>query len=82
MVDKPTGLAAKIPEPSLITGQDIGTVNLEQNHNGDLFREYQKQKQRLQETIQLKERERDELVRQLSVPINAQLVENRLQSEK
>ena len=57
------------------------TDQVEQGYNGDLFKEYQKQKQRLQETIQQKERERDELVRQLSTPLSTQAVNNRIQSQ-
>lgn len=85
LADKPTGVAVKIPEPTIISQQLRGGINvndnLDQSYNGDLFKEYQKQKQRLQETIQIKERERDELVRQLSAPISPQLVDNRLQNE-
>ncbi|GAB1861281.1 WD repeat-containing protein 47 isoform X4 [Camponotus japonicus] len=62
LAEKPTGVAAKITEPTAIP-------------------EYQKQKQRLQETIQQKERERDELVRQLSAPLPMQVTDNRLQGE-
>ncbi|CAD6240170.1 GSCOCG00002537001-RA-CDS [Cotesia congregata] len=69
-------------EPTVIPARGvIAGDNLDQSYNGDLFKEYQKQKQKLQETIQQKERERDELVRQLSAPISAQLVDNRLQNE-
>ncbi|XP_034938703.1 WD repeat-containing protein 47 isoform X2 [Chelonus insularis] len=82
LAEKPTGIAAKIPEPTAIpTRGAITGDHLDQSYNGDLFKEYQKQKQRLQETIQQKERERDELVRQLSAPISAQMVDNRLQNE-
>lgn len=81
LADKPTGVAAKIPEPTPMPPRGVVGDNLDQSYNGDLFKEYQKQKQRLQETIQQKERERDELVRQLSAPISAQLVDNRLQNE-
>ncbi|XP_032681470.1 WD repeat-containing protein 47 isoform X4 [Odontomachus brunneus] len=62
LAEKPTGVAAKITEPTAIP-------------------EYQKQKQRLQETIQQKERERDELVRQLAAPLPVQVADNRLQGE-
>ncbi|PSN35636.1 WD repeat-containing protein 47 [Blattella germanica] len=41
------------------------TVVLTGEYDGDLLKEYQRQKQRLQETLQVKERERDELIRQL-----------------
>ncbi|XP_014297647.2 WD repeat-containing protein 47 isoform X2 [Microplitis demolitor] len=82
LAEKPTGIAAKIPEPTVIPARGVvAGDNLDQSYNGDLFKEYQKQKQKLQETIQQKERERDELVRQLSAPISAQLVDNRLQNE-
>ncbi|XP_066603041.1 WD repeat-containing protein 47 [Prorops nasuta] len=77
--DKPTGVAAKITEPSVISAR--APAASEQSFNGDLFKEYQKQKQRLQETIQLKERERDELVRQLTSPLPSHIVDNRLQNE-
>lgn len=80
LVEKPTGKAIKFSESSLMTGEDIESTNVKYNCNGDLLREYQKQKQRLQETIQRKEDERNELARQLSVPINA-LVKNRLQTD-
>ena len=79
LADKPTGVAAKITDAGVthpVTGD-----NLEQSYNGDLFKEYQKQKQRLQETIQQKERERDELVRQLSAPAVSQAIDNRLHSD-
>ncbi|XP_063987133.1 WD repeat-containing protein 47 isoform X2 [Diachasmimorpha longicaudata] len=83
LADKPVGLTQKTPDSMVISsrGPMTGEQQLEQSYNGDLFKEYQKQKQKLQETIQLKERERDELVRQLSAPISAQLVDNRLQNE-
>ncbi|XP_015608707.1 WD repeat-containing protein 47 isoform X2 [Cephus cinctus] len=83
LAEKPSGIVAKIPEPSSVAAR--GTIpgdRLEQSYNGDLFKEYQKQKQRLQETIQQKERERDELVRQLSAPLPAQLPDNRLQLDQ
>lgn len=81
--DKPTGIAAKIPDPTPPSRPFPGVDNLEQSYNGELFKEYQKQKQRLQETIQQKERERDELVRQLSAPpSNSQVIDNRLQGER
>ncbi|KAJ3661361.1 hypothetical protein Zmor_005759 [Zophobas morio] len=39
---------------------------LDRSYNGDLFREFQKQKQKFQETMALKEREREELLRQMN----------------
>ncbi|KYN13337.1 WD repeat-containing protein 47 [Trachymyrmex cornetzi] len=66
-----------IPIRAMVAPSD----NLEQSYNGGLFKEYQKQKQRLQETIQQKERERDELVRQLTAPLPMQVADNRLQGE-
>ncbi|XP_031786903.1 WD repeat-containing protein 47 isoform X3 [Nasonia vitripennis] len=98
LADKPTGVVqGKIAEPTparpIVPGAGDQTPqspqpqpqqqqNLEQSYNGDLFKEYQKQKQRLQETIQQKEKERDELVRQLSAaPLSSQAINNRLQSE-
>lgn len=41
-------------------------VNLEQSFSGDLLKEFQRQKQRLQETLQMREKEREELVKQIS----------------
>jgi len=83
LAEKPTGIAAKITDPSLIPIRAMVTPsdNLEQSYNGGLFKEYQKQKQRLQETIQQKERERDELVRQLAAPLPMHVADNRLQGE-
>ena len=90
MAEKPTGVVAgKIADPSPLkpmvpaTGEQQQPQHLEQSYNGDLFKEYQKQKQRLQETILQKQHERDELVRQLSAaPLSSQAINNRLQSEK
>ncbi|XP_046410029.1 WD repeat-containing protein 47 isoform X3 [Neodiprion fabricii] len=88
LADKPPGVQQKIPEPTLpvgvaaLVGPD-GEI-LEPSFNGDLFKEFQKQKQRLQETIQLKEKERDELVRQLTAPLTSNQVnatDNRLQDD-
>jgi len=85
LAEKPTGVAAKITEPTAIPVRAATVVapteHLEQSYNGGLFKEYQKQKQRLQETIQQKERERDELVRQLTAPLPVQVADNRLQGE-
>lgn len=83
LAEKPTGVAAKITEPTAIPVRAVIAPgdHLEQSYNGGLFKEYQKQKQRLQETIQQKERERDELVRQLSAPLPMQVTDNRLQGE-
>ncbi|XP_077271556.1 WD repeat-containing protein 47 isoform X1 [Temnothorax americanus] len=83
LTEKPTGVAAKITDPSVIPIRAMvaPSDNLEQSYNGGLFKEYQKQKQRLQETIQQKERERDELVRQLTAPLPMQVADNRLQGE-
>lgn len=79
LADKPPGVVAKIADP--LTQPITTGDNLDHSYNGDLFKEYQKQKQRLQETIQQKERERDELVRQLSAPVIPQLIDNRLQND-
>lgn len=83
LTEKPTGVAAKITDPSVIPIRTMvpPSDNHEQSYNGGLFKEYQKQKQRLQETIQQKERERDELVRQLTAPLPMQVADNRLQGE-
>lgn len=82
LAEKPTGVAAKIAEPTAIPVKTAAIGDqLEKSYNGGLFKEYQKQKQRLQETIQQKERERDELVRQLAAPLPVQVADNRLQGE-
>lgn len=82
LTEKPTGVAAKITDSSVIPIRPMApSDNLEQSYNGGLFKEYQKQKQRLQETIQQKERERDELVRQLTAPLPMQVADNRLQGD-
>lgn len=63
--------------------QQQSPAQLEQSFNGDLFKEYQRQKQRLLETLQQKERERDEFIRQMPVPpVTPQALNNRLQSER
>ncbi|EEZ99593.2 WD repeat-containing protein 47-like Protein [Tribolium castaneum] len=41
-------------------------TSLDRSYNGDLFREFQKQKQKFQETMAHKEREREELLRQMN----------------
>ncbi|XP_026831157.1 WD repeat-containing protein 47 isoform X1 [Ooceraea biroi] len=82
LTEKPTGVAAKITESGATPVRAMAAGDhLEQSYNGGLFKEYQKQKQRLQETIQQKERERDELVRQLAAPLPVQVADNRLQGE-
>ncbi|XP_076171377.1 WD repeat-containing protein 47 isoform X2 [Ptiloglossa arizonensis] len=83
LAEKPTGVAAKITEPTAVParGTSLGGEHLEQSFNGDLFKEYQKQKQKLQEKFQQREREWDDLVRQLSAPLPAQMVDNRLQGD-
>lgn len=71
------------PVPPPHTASPLHPTHLEGSYNGDLFKEYQRQKQRLHETIQQKERERDELVRQLAAPpLSAQVINNRLQNER
>jgi hypothetical protein len=42
----------------------------QQGYDGDLLKEYQRQKQRLQETLQVNERQREELIRQMQLPDN------------
>lgn len=83
LAEKPTGVAAKITEPTnaIPVRASLGGDHLEQSYNGDLFKEYQKQKQRLQEKVQQKEREWDDLLRQLSAPLPPQVVDNRLQGD-
>lgn len=82
LAEKPTGVAAKITEPTAMPVRaSLGGEHLEQSYNGDLFKEYQKQKQRLQEKFQQREREWDDLVRQLSTPLPSQVVDNRLQGD-
>jgi hypothetical protein len=53
----------------VLTGADTN-VDQQQGYDGDLLKEYQRQKQRLQETLQVKERQREELIRQMQVPDN------------
>lgn len=43
-------------------------ITLEQSFSGDLLKEFQRQKQKLQETLLLKEKEREEFIRQMSGP--------------
>jgi hypothetical protein len=59
----------------VLTGADTA-VDQQRGFDGDLLKEYQRQKQRLQESLQVKEREREELLRQL------QSTDNRLQDNR
>jgi hypothetical protein len=72
-------LTDKVVVPSgttvVLTGADT-SLDQQQGYDGDLLKEYQRQKQRLQETLQVKEREREELIRQL------QNTDNRLQDNR
>ncbi|XP_058807988.1 LOW QUALITY PROTEIN: WD repeat-containing protein 47 [Phymastichus coffea] len=88
LADRPTGIVAgKVAESTpirpMISGeQPLPQQQLEQSFNGDLFKEYQRQKQRLLETLQQKERERDEFIRQMPAPpITPQAINNMLQAE-
>lgn len=85
LTDKSTGVATKITENSSNSQTPVRQNSTKANdhgYNGDLFKEYQKQKQKLQDTIQQKEKERDELVRQLSAPLPPQIpVNNRIKTE-
>ena len=63
-------------KPASTTVVLTGAADVPQEYDGDLLKEFQRQKQRLQETLQVKERERDELIRQL------QHTDNRLQDSK
>ncbi|XP_014226376.1 WD repeat-containing protein 47 isoform X1 [Trichogramma pretiosum] len=62
LADKPTAKVTGEPIRPMLpeTNQPL----IEPSYNGELFKEYQKLKQKLQDTIQQKERERDELIRQ------------------
>ncbi|KAK5643035.1 hypothetical protein RI129_009202 [Pyrocoelia pectoralis] len=57
--ERPTAAAANVLSPPTET-------HLEQSFNGDLLKEFQKQKQKLQETLALREKEREDLIRQLA----------------
>lgn len=48
---------------------------LEQSFTGDLFKEFQKQKQRIQETLAMREKEREELLKQFHAQDNKVLEE-------
>lgn len=43
-------------------------IGLDQSFSGDLLKEFQRQKQKLQETMQMREKEREELIKQMSGP--------------
>lgn len=66
LTDKPAGPTSTTV---VLTGADTN-VDQQQGYDGDLLKEYQRQKQRLQETLQVKERQREELIRQMQVPDN------------
>jgi hypothetical protein len=72
LTDKPTVHSGTTV---VLTGTDA-SPDQQQGFDGDLLKEYQRQKQRLQETLQVKEREREELIRQL------QSTDNRLQDNR
>ncbi|XP_023702441.1 WD repeat-containing protein 47 isoform X3 [Cryptotermes secundus] len=72
LTDKPV-----VPSGTTVVLTGVDTVlDQQQGFDGDLLKEYQRQKQRLQETLQVKEREREELLRQL------QSTDNRLQENR
>lgn len=50
-------------------------VGLDQSFTGDLLKEFQKQKQKLQETLAMREREREELLKQYQMQDNKALEE-------
>lgn len=55
------------PAPQQVTlTAPTGEASLEQSFSGDLLKEFQRQKQRLQETLQTREKEREELIKQLN----------------
>ncbi|XP_049812299.1 WD repeat-containing protein 47 [Schistocerca nitens] len=60
------------PPPQLPAVHPVAVVEPQPNANfeGDLYREFQRQKQRINDTLQAKERERDELVRQIAAADN------------
>ncbi|KAL0279808.1 UNVERIFIED_CONTAM: hypothetical protein PYX00_001286 [Menopon gallinae] len=53
--------------PQLVNGSsgDDGTVRVSDNFDGDLMKEFQRQKQRLQETLIAKGKQREELLREI-----------------
>nr|CAD7429905.1 unnamed protein product [Timema monikensis] len=72
--DKPLVAGASV----LLTADSLSHPPQQQQRefDGDLLKEYKRQKQRLQETLYLKDREREELLRQL------QTTDNRLQDNR
>lgn len=62
-----------IVQNAMITGTTPPV--LEQGYTGDLLKEFQRQKQKLQETLAMRDREREELMRQLNVQDNRILEE-------
>lgn len=55
-----------IPQQQIVLTAPVGDAGLEQSFSGDLLKEYQRQKQRLQDTLQMREKEREELIKQIS----------------
>lgn len=55
------------PQPIVLTAP-VADITLDQSFSGDLLKEFQRQKQKLQETLQLREKEREELLKQVNSP--------------
>lgn len=81
LVDKPvSSVSSPLPPSQLVNGNSVvdGNVNRvpDNNFDGDLMKEFQRQKQRLQETLLSKGRQREELLKQI------QGGDNRLSEER
>lgn len=56
-----------LPPQQIVLSSPVPDPTLEQSYNGDLLKEYQRQKQRLQDTLQIREKEREEIIKQINV---------------
>lgn len=54
------------PQQQIVLTAPVSDITLDQSFNGDLLKEFQRQKQKLHETLQLREKEREELLKQLN----------------
>lgn len=66
LVDRP--YQPTVPPTQLVNGNDEPNNGVHDNYEGDLMKEYQKQKQKFQETLIAKGKQREELMKQVQDP--------------
>lgn len=78
--ERPVSNAQSVTATPSVLPLPAAEQSIDNSFTGDLFREFQKQKQKLQETLAVKEREREELIRQLNAQQQQQ--DNRVVEER